>query len=153
MYRTKELAGRQHFWEHGAAPLLSAFLKLNRVREAAARVSLWANQGRASTSVDIGGSKNRCFRIVQQAEDLGTFEPGRKAPRLECFFQAYVINAVEVLLELMVDRVKGQGKDVLGRVAGSCRCHGFRAMERAPGRMWNAGGLAVVERGWCGRNG
>ncbi|KAJ1112696.1 hypothetical protein NDU88_000957 [Pleurodeles waltl] len=26
-------------------------------------------------------------------------------------------------------------------------------MERAPGRMWNAGGLAVVEKGWCGRNG
>ncbi|KAJ1165624.1 hypothetical protein NDU88_006043 [Pleurodeles waltl] len=45
------------------------------------------------------------------------------------------------------------GKDVLGRVDGSCRCHGFRAMERAPGRMWNAGGLAVVEKGGCGRNG
>ncbi|KAJ1136229.1 hypothetical protein NDU88_002646 [Pleurodeles waltl] len=46
-----------------------------------------------------------------------------------------------------------KGKDVLGRVDGSCRCHGFRAMERAIGGMWNAGGLAVVERGWCGRNG
>ncbi|KAJ1169168.1 hypothetical protein NDU88_001074 [Pleurodeles waltl] len=46
-----------------------------------------------------------------------------------------------------------KGKDVLGRVYSSCRCHGFRAMERAPGRMWNAGGLAVVEKGWCGRNG
>ncbi|KAJ1111262.1 hypothetical protein NDU88_008598 [Pleurodeles waltl] len=42
---------------------------------------------------------------------------------------------------------------LLGRVDGLCRCHGFRAMERAPGRMWNAGGLAVVEKGWCGRNG
>ncbi|KAJ1155980.1 hypothetical protein NDU88_008705 [Pleurodeles waltl] len=46
-----------------------------------------------------------------------------------------------------------KGKDVLGRVDGSCRCHGFRAMEQAIGGMWNAGGLAVVERGWCGRNG
>ncbi|KAJ1191448.1 hypothetical protein NDU88_000764 [Pleurodeles waltl] len=46
-----------------------------------------------------------------------------------------------------------KGKDVLGRVDGSCRCHGCRAMERAPWRMWNAGGLAVVEKGWCGRNG
>ncbi|KAJ1170388.1 hypothetical protein NDU88_002265 [Pleurodeles waltl] len=46
-----------------------------------------------------------------------------------------------------------KGKHVLGRVDGSCRCHGFRAMERAPGRMWNAGGLAVVEKGGCGRNG
>ncbi|KAJ1119650.1 hypothetical protein NDU88_007835 [Pleurodeles waltl] len=45
-----------------------------------------------------------------------------------------------------------KGKDVLGRVDGSCRCHGLRGMERAPGRMWNAGGLAVVEKGWCGRN-
>ncbi|KAJ1114558.1 hypothetical protein NDU88_002793 [Pleurodeles waltl] len=46
-----------------------------------------------------------------------------------------------------------KGKDVLGHVDGSCCCHGFRAMERAIGGMWNAGGLAVVERGWCGRNG
>ncbi|KAJ1166008.1 hypothetical protein NDU88_006420 [Pleurodeles waltl] len=46
-----------------------------------------------------------------------------------------------------------KGKDVLGRVDGLCRCHGFRAMERAIGGKWNAGGLAVVERGWCGRNG
>ncbi|KAJ1127845.1 hypothetical protein NDU88_006238 [Pleurodeles waltl] len=105
----KKLAGRQHAWEQGAAPLLSASLKLNRVREVAAHVSLWGNQGRASTSVDIGGSKkNRCFRIVQQAEDFGTFESGRKAPSLEGFLQAFVMNAVETLLELMVDRVKGQ---------------------------------------------
>ncbi|KAJ1205018.1 hypothetical protein NDU88_000453 [Pleurodeles waltl] len=109
LHRMKELAGRQHFWEHGAAPLLSASLKLNRVRDAVACVSLWGNQGRASTSVDIGGSKkNRCFRIVHQAEDLGTFESGRKAPRLEGFFQAYVINAVDILLEPMLDRLKGQ---------------------------------------------
>ncbi|KAJ1192602.1 hypothetical protein NDU88_001909 [Pleurodeles waltl] len=43
--------------------------------------------------------------------------------------------------------------DVLGRVDGLCRCHGFRAMERAPWRMWNAGGLAVVEKVGAGGTG
>ncbi|KAJ1185040.1 hypothetical protein NDU88_001836 [Pleurodeles waltl] len=38
--RMKMLAGRQHSWEH-RVPLLSASLKLNRVREAVARVSFW----------------------------------------------------------------------------------------------------------------
>ncbi|KAJ1169878.1 hypothetical protein NDU88_001766 [Pleurodeles waltl] len=28
-----------------------------------------------------------------------------------------------------------------------CRCHGHRAMERRPSGMWNAGGLAVAEKG------
>ncbi|KAJ1115621.1 hypothetical protein NDU88_003843 [Pleurodeles waltl] len=88
---------------------------------------------------ESGGRKSRknwCFRIFQRAEDLGTFETGREAPRLEGFWlQGYVIfglSVVESYLDLMVDRVKGQVglgkeggkvafKNSLGQVAYSIR--------------------------------
>ncbi|KAJ1116859.1 hypothetical protein NDU88_005064 [Pleurodeles waltl] len=73
LMEAKELAGAQDTSEHGVVPLLRASLELFRVRDAVARVSYRANQGKASTGPDPSGKKSRILRIPQLHRGLGDF--------------------------------------------------------------------------------